>query len=205
MRIEPLVAVVVLAGVAIGWFAPDGAPPPATIVDVPATAAVVASAASAADVPAIVEATAAAVATHEPASSTGTEEIEVCGGGWVRVDGDKEQVDKSLGAIYEASRAAVRDRVFAVMRAGGDERSRAAAEYYDAGVARIRGGPKIDCRSRSDCASLFEPYLQSAEPHRDALARIATSTIDPTVYAWAYAACSRAKGASECQLINAAQ
>ncbi len=168
-----------------------------------AAADVVAAAAPSVEAPVVV---AAVVESTADADSNGAaEEVQICGGGWVRIDGDEEQVENNIDAMVEPRNAAVRDSTLAAMRSSSDERVQAAAAYYEASLARFRDVPAVQCTDTGDCTRAFEAYWQSAEPRRDALARLAESTVDPTVYAWAFSACARAKGAFGCQSIGAAQ
>lgn len=134
--------------------------------------------------PEIVVAETPAVANAGIAVEAG-EEVEACGGGWVRVDGDEKQLAATIGAAVEARQAAVSRVTLAVMRASADERVRAAALYYQ--------------------ARLSQAQTQTADAHRDELVRLAQSSTDPVVYGWAVGACSNARGSPTCRLVSAAQ
>ena len=133
------------------------------------------------------------------------EEIEACGGGWVRVDGDEKRVAADIDALILAKRDQVSRVTLAEMRASADERVRAAALYYQSRLAFFSAQSDVgDCKG-AECARKLEAQLLLPEAHRDELARLAQSSTDPIVYGWAVGACRSARGSSTCQLLSAAQ
>ena len=137
----------------------------------------------------IVEAATFDVALPEPmlaASATadadahGTDEVQVCGGAWV-----KTEADGSLAAaeIERATNAPqTRERIVASLRASGSEFSQASA-------------------------LLLEMLRSEDQQHiADALARRAAGTSDPKVYALAFKVCSdKRAGEGACRLLSAEQ
>ena len=132
------------------------------------------------------------------------EEIEACGGGWVRVDGDEKRVAADIDALILAKRDQVGRVTLAAMRASADERVRAAALYYQSRLALHSTQSDVgDCKG-AECNRKLEAQLLP-EAHRDDLARLAQSSADPIVYGWAVGACRSARGSPMCQLLSAAQ
>jgi len=128
------------------------------------------------------------------ASSGADDEIQLCGGHWVRAGQDGKPADDALQAIVAKSLDDVSGTALGLMAASPSSRVRAAAHYYQAG--RIAFAALSLSGARAEGAA-----------HRDALARLAQTTDDAQVYAWAYRAC---KGAAEgapgaCMQVTAAQ
>lgn len=109
--------------------------------------------------------------------------VEVCGLGWVEKRSDADPLDTSLLAEIpgiQASREALIER----LRRSPDALARSAAIAADLNRGAAAG----------DAAHLLEP-----------LAREATTTADPRVYALAFRLCSRAPTAGSCALLSTAQ
>ena len=130
--------------------------------------------------------TAAAAAPQAgPAETNAADEIQVCGGSWVKAGADGTPDAEEYRVVFlklgdEAAAIAV-----AAMTASGSPRAQAAALYLQAGRAS----------------------LADAAPYRDALARLARESNDPRVYVWAYRACQSAPEAArgECAFIQVEQ
>jgi hypothetical protein len=121
------------------------------------------------------------------------DEIQLCGGHWVRAGPDGKPADDALQAIVATALDEVAGDALGLMAASPSPRVRAAAHYYQIGrLASAVAGPD----PRSDGAA-----------HRDALARIAQTTDDAQVYAWAWRACRRApeNAPGACMQVGAAQ
>ncbi len=166
-------AIVVAVGVAWIAFKGEGEP---TEVAVPPPA----SPTIAIDLPA---SSAAAASAPEPAvlgeASPADDEVQMCGGEWVKTGADGEVVKEEAEAFERRALEATKQPTLAVMEASGDERVQAAARFYQAGV----------------------------EAHREALVHLAQGSTDPQVYAWAYQACRRADPSAQgsCQLVSIEQ
>ncbi|MGZ5747752.1 MAG: hypothetical protein ACXWJ3_16380 [Caldimonas sp.] len=200
LRMASWIGAACTAGLALWWLGHEDPAPPARVVE--AIQPSVAAAASSAAAP-LVDAAAAPVSPSDAEHEA--EEMQLCGGGWLRVDGDEDRVARDIAAAVAARMDAVREPTLAAMRSSDDERVRAAAAYFEASAARYSLAEVGACKDAADCTRKSDELWQAPEPHRDALARLAQSTTDPVVYAWAHAACRRARGASACQLVNAAQ
>jgi hypothetical protein len=134
----------------------------------------------------------------------GADEVQVCGGGWVKVapNGVYGPEDFQQAAGYARSR----ERVLANLRADPSELARAVSlmlamvdtQENARRAARDSSGacPAAGCEiSRESVAE-----IQQA---RDALAQLAATAADPRVYAITVRACAGFKGVGACQLITA--
>ena len=130
-------------------------------------------------------------------------EVQLCGGGWVRIDGP--QGEDLLAKAADDKLKIVLQPTLSIMRSSLDERAQAAALYYEAALVRHRSHRSDQCKTVDECRQSVQAHMQVSEPNRDALALLAQSTSDPTVYAWAVAACGQARGAAACQLVSTAQ
>jgi len=152
--------------------------------------------------PAAVEATAipgptsfAEVETRpEPAAvalAGGDDEIQLCGGHWVKAGPDGKPAEEALRAFTAKAYDEVSRGALSLMAASSSPRVQAAAHYYLAGQKRLEQ----------------EGRKAELDTHREALARMALVTDDAQVYAWAYQACRTdvTAVAGTCMQINAAQ
>jgi hypothetical protein len=143
----------------------------------------------------------AAVATV--AAPDSSDEVQICGGAWVKAvaDGqaDKEQAEAFNRRMLEATRA----QTLAAMETSADERARAAAYYFQYSLNRVFEA----CSEGNTCTRPTEVQRQAADWDRTALVRLAQSSTDPQIYAWAYRSCNDPALGSEapCQLITSAQ
>jgi hypothetical protein len=119
------------------------------------------------------------------ANSSQADEIQVCGGAWLKLNTDGRVGEPEANDFEQRSVEATRLPTLKAMESSPDERTRAAVQLLQ----------------------MADTETQSAGAHRDALARLARDSTDPQVYAWAYRACSAGASAPEgaCQLINAEQ
>jgi hypothetical protein len=125
----------------------------------------------------------------EPAASAAerhaSDEVQVCGGAWVRTepDGsfDRAEFERATGLPRQ------RERVLAALRSSPSELARAAALLLAA----------------ADTAEPAAPPARVADP----LARIALASTDPRVYALAFKACGglRERGEGACRMLSAEQ
>jgi hypothetical protein len=138
--------------------------------------------------------TAAETEAPAPASTGGDDEIQLCGGHWVRAGPDGKPAEDALQAIVARSLDDVSAVALGLMAASPSPRVQAAAHYYRAGRIAIAGLTPADARAEG-------------ASHRDALARLAQTTDDAQVYAWAYRACRAAAEGSPgvCMQVGAAQ
>lgn len=128
------------------------------------------------------------------ASVPAADEIELCGGHWVAVGPDGKPAPEALQAIVASLLDEVAGDALGLMAGSPSPRVRAAAHYFRVG------------RFASADVAPGDGRLAAAA-HRDALARLASTTDDVHVYAWAWRAC---KGAPEgapgaCMQVGAAQ
>ncbi len=195
------VAIVVAAGAAAVLVAVLLGPPAAPPTPVPAPAALAESTTApdraGADAP---PGPAPVAALPAPA---GADEVEICGGAWVRIAPDGRIDELSWREIAARALAAAREATLATMLASPDPEVAAAAHFYAATRADL---PAPACEDAS-CAALAAERAATAASHREALARLAQASIDPQVYAWAVRSC-RAAGPAPggfCQLVNAGQ
>ncbi|MGH8798499.1 MAG: hypothetical protein ACREXI_15680 [Caldimonas sp.] len=156
-----------------------------------------------------------AVAALPPARKAS--EVEVCGVGII--DLASPEGAAQLERASDDAEVAV-PRLVRAMQDSGDERVRALGLYMGAGFAGAQAArdatpPPADCaadeacRQRYDAASM-DSYAAGARPLTDTLARAASTTRDPMVYAVAMQACLRATMPGRgrpgtCQLISAEQ
>lgn len=137
----------------------------------------------------------------------GSDEIELCGGLWVKAkpDGSVDEDDLSRVTHLPAARA----RLIDDLRADTSDFARAAAVLLGlAGSDYTRlatGHAAAASCSGAECEANQRAAARIAEG-RDTLARMATTTNDPRVYALAFNTCGRAPPAEgACQLLNAEQ
>jgi hypothetical protein len=177
-----------LATAAAWWLAADEPDEPAAAVDAAPPATPFPT--SFADVEKPSEPDARAV----PVAVGADDEIQLCGGHWVKAAADGKPSDAALAAVVGAAFDEVSETVLAVMAASPSPRVQAAAHYFQAvDVA----SPSSSARDRSGQAGV----------HREALARLAQVTDDAQTYAWAYRSCNAGgtgtRGA--CMQVTAAQ
>lgn len=122
------------------------------------------------------------------------DEIQLCGGHWVRAGLDGKPDGEALQAIVATALDEVSGDALGLMAASPSPRVQAAAHYYRIGAAAAAAAGSGDGRPE-------------AAAHRDALARLAQTTDDAQVYAWAWRACRSAPEASPgaCMQVGAAQ
>jgi hypothetical protein len=153
--------------------------------------------------------TAAAVATtpEVPAATPhGSDEIELCGGLWVKLKDDGNVDEDDLRRVVRLPEA--RAQLTAALRADASEFARAASVWLalagsEAGRLAMLGAVS-GCKG-AECEASREATARFAEG-RDALARMAAATNDPQVYALAFNTCGRAQpNAGACQLLSAEQ
>jgi hypothetical protein len=144
---------------------------------------------------------AAIVATEAPPAA---DEVQMCGGEWVKVGADGEVDKEAAEAFTKRAVDATRQATLMAMQASVDQRAQAAAHFFQMSVAVNRAGADKLAQGADFTRTFFEAGPDS---HRDALVRLAEDSTDPQVYAWAYHACHRAdpRTLGACQLINAEQ
>lgn len=198
-----LVVLALVAGVA-WWEAGNGDDSTVVQVPPPPGASVVATPirlTSAVEPPASAPEAAAASVASAP------DEVQICGGSWVRLaangDPDGDSVAKATGAGV----AALEAEVLAAMESSSDERVQAAAHVYQFTGPRFSRIPTSDCKGDAACESEAGKQAEESLRHREALAGLARNSTDAQIYAWAYQACGGGPKRTEgqCQLINAPQ
>ena len=137
--------------------------------------------------------------TREPetpavASAGADDEIQLCGGHWVKAGPDGKPMPEALQALVTKSLDEISGVAIGLMAASPSPRVQAAAHYYQAGRLAFAS---LSSRER----------VVEGTPHRDALARLAQLNDDALIYAWAYRACKSAAAGSPgaCMQITAAQ
>lgn len=159
-------------------------------------------------VPAAVEAASSApervVASADTAA---TDEIQVCGGSWLKLGADGQPSEESAIAVSARATEEAASAALAAMTASASPRSQAAAHYFRAGRAGMAKFLRSSCDSDESCLRMASTWQSDGEGQRDALARLAQDSDDAQVYAWAYRACKAAPAADRgaCQLVNASQ
>jgi hypothetical protein len=140
--------------------------------------------------------------------SHGDDEVEVCGGGWAKMGSDGSVDDAELARITK--RGETRAQIVANLRADPSEFRRATAIMLTMSEAlavhRASLGDGAACaREGTNCEinpSMSAQPIKEWADGRDAVARMASMTADPHVYALAYKLCAGAAWGA-CQMIDA--
>ena len=149
-----------------------------------------------------------------PVPAHGPDEVQICGGAWVKpqADGAPEYDDLARAAgLPEA-----RERTIAALRANPDALSRATGLWLEMNGSSDRKAALLTAAAACDsveCQVARQVTQQAAQPAdpevaglRDALARMALSSSDPRVYALALHVCGGTlHSAGACQMLSAAQ
>ena len=146
--------------------------------------------------------------TIEPgAGSTADDEVQVCGGAWVKSGADGRPSEEAMSAMDERATEDAVSTALAAMEAGTDPHALAAARYFRAVRAGLAAEFLSKCDGDAACVARNEQSRSQGRAQRDALARLAQDSNDPQVYAWAYRACKAAPDADRgaCLLVSAAQ
>ena len=146
--------------------------------------------------------------TIEPGTaSAADDEVQVCGGAWVKSGADGRPSEEAMNAMDERATEEAVSTALMAMEASSDPRALAAARYFRAGRAGLEAEFLSKCGGDTVCAARYERSRSQGRPQRDALARLAQDSNDPQVYAWAYRACKGAPDADRgaCLLVSAAQ
>ena len=178
-----------------GRSAASAAPPPVALAKIPVGH----------DLAAAVPSPLPRPAAPSPAPSRGADEVQVCGGAWVRLqpDGTPDLADIERATGLPEARA----KVIKALRADPRELAQATALWMtmrgdNAPQRLVALAPASGC---TDPACRVEPALaREVEAARDALVRLAVSSTDPQVYALALHTCGKG-GAGACQMLSAAQ
>jgi hypothetical protein len=189
----------VLAAVVALWFVRT---PLVSTDDVPASDAPALS--NAAPDSVAVDAMALGVAAASPGwAEHGADEIELCGGLWVKTKPDGNIDDDDFKRVARLPEA--RARMLDALRADPGEFARAAAIR----LALIGSEPPplpegVTTCEPAQCEADRKYAAQSAEA-RDALVQMATTTRDPQVYALAFNVCGATPNEASCRLLSAEQ
>lgn len=183
----------------VGWFVRSGMAP---VEPAPPTGA--------RPVPTVVSSTAPVVdatvpATIEPSAAAphGSDEVELCGGVWVKLKEDGTIDDDDFKRVVRLPEA--RARMLDALRAESSEFARAAAIR----LALIGSEPP----PLPDGATTCEPpqcearrqYAARFAEARDTLVQMATTTRDPQAYALAFNVCEATPNEVSCQRLSAEQ
>lgn len=141
------------------------------------------------------------------ANAPGSDEVQICGGSWVKLGPDGNVAWDSVEKVSRAGVDALAAKVLTAMESSGDERAQAAAHFFQSAGIRLARIRAAGCNADLDCQRDAAAKVQDSLGHRDALARLAQSATDPQVYAWAVQACNADEQSAGgfCQLISAAQ
>lgn len=144
------------------------------------------------------------VAAASPGSSEhGADEIELCGGLWVKTQPDGNIDDNDFKRVVRLPEA--RARMLDALRADTGEFARAAAIR----LALIGGEPPPLPEGATTCepaqCEAERQYAARFAEARDALAQMATTTRDPRVYALAFNVCGAMPNEASCQRLSAEQ
>jgi hypothetical protein len=122
------------------------------------------------------------------------DEIQLCGGHWVKSGPDGKPAEAALLPVVMAVFYEIAAMAIDTMKASPTPRVQAAAHFLEAVRADVADAPGPD-------------GMAAARRPRDALARLAQTTDDPQVYAWAYRACGRptADAPGACAQLSAGQ
>ena len=125
----------------------------------------------------------------------GPDEVQVCGGAWVRARPDGSLDSREV--MRAAAPPAARERVLAALRNDPGELAHAAALLLTARE------PAPPCET-AECAAARGTAID-ADAGRDALARMALSSSDARVYALAFQRCAGQRSEGSCQMLSAEQ
>jgi hypothetical protein len=140
------------------------------------------------------------------ATTKADDEIEVCGGQWLKLGTDGQLPEAELAELMVRTMDEVSTMALAAMRSGGSPAAHAAASYFRVFRAEFGAHKTANCASPA-CVAVLESWQREGEGQREALAQLAASSDDPQTYAWAYHACRSASSGNEgsCLLLNAAR
>ncbi len=136
----------------------------------------------------------------------GSDEIELCGGLWVKASSDGSVDQEDLARVARLPQA--RERLTAQLRADSSEFAQAAAiavALAASEYARIAASDATKGCETPECVAARQASTTFIEG-RDALARMAAVSSDPKVYATAMSVCGLSQQSEgSCQLLSAAQ
>lgn len=196
-----LAAFAIAAGVT--WFALNDSGETARVVAPPSSPPIAIDALASSAAPA--SAPEVALVDEE---SHADDEVQMCGGEWVKTGADGEVTKEEAEAFERRALEATKRPALEAMEASGDERVQAAAHFFQGALAGV--SPDFlsqACAGDDACVRSASARRQAAEPHRATLVRLAQSSSDPQIYAWAYRSCNALDPSAEgtCQLITAEQ
>ena len=182
----------------VGWLVRSGMapvePPPAVARPVPTF---VSTAAPVVD--------ASGSATIEPSGAVlhGSDEIELCGGLWVKLKDDGNIDVDDFKRVVRLSEA--RAQMLDALRADSSEFARAAAIR----LALVGSEPPPLPEGATTCepaqCEVQRQYAARSAEARDALVQMATTTRNPQVYALAFNVCGATPNEASCRLLSAEQ
>jgi len=146
-----------------------------------------------------------AVAAEPRVESPG--EMQMCGGAWVKLKDDGDVDWDSVGAVTKDGVEALFASVTAAMASSADEQARGAALMISMPPLTLARAKASSCQGDVACEEDLALEAKRMAERRDALARLAQDSNDPTLYGWAVRACDFAPKESlgHCQLIDPAQ
>ncbi len=140
-------------------------------------------------------------------ASAADDEVQVCGGAWVKSGADGRPSEEAMNAMDDRATEEAVSAALVAMEASSDPRALAAARYFRAVRAGLAAEFLSKCDGNAVCVARDERSRSQGRAQRDALARLAQDSNDPQVYAWAYRACKNAPEADHgaCLMVSAAQ
>jgi len=165
---------------------------PPLVVDRPVVALAPASVATAAD---------AEVRVESPG------EMQMCGGAWVKLKDDGDVDWDSVGSATKESVDALSASVLVAMASSADEQARGVALMISMPSLTLARVKPSACEGDVACERDLASTKKQITEQRDALARLAQDSNDPTLYGWAVRACTVApkESSGHCQVIHPAQ
>ena len=134
-------------------------------------------------------------------------EMQMCGGAWIKLKNDGDVDWDSVGSATNESVQALSASVLGAMASSAEERVRGAASVLSMHSLTLAGKKLSECERDAACKQDAALVARQLSEQRDALARLAQGSNDPTVYGWAVRACKDASRESpgQCQVIHPAQ
>ena len=150
---------------------------------------------------------AAASAAPAEAQVDSPGEVQMCGGAWVKLKDDGDVDWDSVGAATKESVEALSASVIAAMASSADEQARGAALMISMPSSTLARAKPSACEGDVACERDLASARKQVAEQRDALARLAQDSNDPTLYGWAVRTCTAAPkdNPGHCQVIHPAQ
>jgi len=144
--------------------------------------------------------------TIAPELAKADDEIEVCGGQWLKVGADGQPAEAEAAEMLTRAIDEVASMALATMSSSGSPVAQAAARYLRSGRADVAATMGANCDSPA-CTAVWESWRRDGQGQREALAQLAQTSDDAQVYAWAYRACQgvSSQASGSCLAVTAAR